>query len=313
MRIDQLIAASAEPVFSFEFFPPKTEEGERNLFGALAALRELEPAFVSVTWGAGGSTRAKTLEIVSRIRADHDLEAMAHFTCVGASVPELHSALAQMADAGLSNVLALRGDPPRGEAAFVPHPDGLRHAGELVTLVREHYDFCIVGACYPETHPEASDAASDLERVCEKVQAGAQVLITNLFFENEVYFDFVQRARAAGVEVPIIPGIMPITNVAQIERISGLSGATIPATLVAELRARAHQPEAVLELGVAWATLQCAELLEYGAPGVHFYTLNRSPATRAILAALRLTRPWERQGRDSISRPWASIGRPSSS
>jgi methylenetetrahydrofolate reductase (NADPH) len=296
MRIDELIAANTDPVFSFEFFPPKTEEGERNLFGALSALRELHPAFVSVTWGAGGSTRAKTLEIVARIRRDHDLEAMAHFTCVGATIEELHSALRQMAGAGLDNVLALRGDPPRGETHFVRPQGGLGYATELVSLVAGSYDFCIVGACYPEVHPEADDPASDLAHVKEKVEAGARVLITQLFYDNQAYFGFVERARAAGVEVPIVPGIMPITNVAQIERITQMCGACIPDALREDLRRRADQPEAVVELGVAYATLQCAELLARGAPGIHFYTLNRSAATRAILAALRLARPWERAG-----------------
>ena len=293
MRIDEIIAEREEPVFSFEFFPPKDEDGERRLFEALEDLRELEPAFVSVTWGAGGSTREKTLAIVSRIRANHGLEAMAHFTCVGATVDDLHSALRQMRTAGLDNVLALRGDPPRGETEFVRTEGGLGYSNELVDLVAGSYDFCIVGAAYPEVHPEAPDAETDLQNLKRKVDSGARVLITQLFFDNADYFRFVERAREAGIEVPIIAGIMPITNAAQIKRFTAMCGARIPDALVAALDRRGDQADAVAELGVAYATLQCAELLRRGAPGIHFYTLNRSPATRAILSALRLMRPWD--------------------
>lgn len=295
MRIDEIIAEGGDPVFSFEFFPPKTEEGERNLYGALDALRPLEPSFVSVTWGAGGSTREKTIEIVKRIRASHDLEAMAHFTCVGATVDELRGALDQMREAGIDNVLPLRGDPPRGETRFVATEGGLRYASDLVHLAAAEYDFCLAGACYPEVHPEAPDADADLAHLCEKVEAGARVLITQLFFDNEAYFRFVERARAAGIDVPIVAGIMPITNAEQVKRFTSMCGATIPEPLLDALDQRAGDPEAVADLGVAYATLQCAELLARGAPGIHFYTLNRSPATRAILSALRLQRPWERR------------------
>ena len=305
MRIDDIIAQRPEPVFSFEFFPPKDEAGEGRLFDALAQLRDLDPAFVSVTWGAGGSTRQKTLDIVARVRADHGLEAMAHFTCVGASREELHRSLRLMADAGLDNVLALRGDPPQGEGAFVTADGGLAHSTQLVELVAGDYDFCIAAAAYPEVHPEAGDAESDLRHLKAKVDAGARVLITQLFFHNPDYFAFVARAREIGIEVPIIPGIMPITNVAQIERFTAMCGATIPAELHRALEQRAEDPEAVAELGAAYAALQCSELLEHGAPGIHFYTLNRSPSTRAILQALRVTRPWLRapQADDAAATP----------
>lgn len=294
MRIDEIIAAGREPVFSFEFFPPKTEDGERNLFDALEALRPLEPSFVSVTWGAGGSTREKTIAIVSRIRETHGLEAMAHFTCVGATTEDLHAALRQMRDAGIDNVLTLRGDPPRGEQRFVATEGGLSYASELTKLAAEAYDFCLVGACYPEVHPEAPDLDTDLAHLREKVDAGVRVLITQLFFDNAAYFRFVEAARAAGIEAPIVPGIMPITNADQIKRFTSMCGATIPQPLLEALDRRRDEPEAVAELGVAYATLQCAELLACGAPGIHFYTLNRSPATRAILAALRAAHPWDR-------------------
>jgi methylenetetrahydrofolate reductase (NADPH) len=293
MRIDTLLQNDG-PVFSFEFFPPKTEQGERNLYAALGELKTLEPAFVSVTYGAGGSTREKTIEIVKRIREEYGLEAMAHFTCVGATVPELQATLAEMLEAGIDNVLALRGDPPAGEQEWTKTEGGLEYSRQLVELIAGGYPFAIGAACFPETHIHAASPEADLEHLGEKVRAGVDFLITQLFFDNAVYFDFLARARAAGIEVPIVPGIMPITRVGQVERMAGVCGASIPAGLRRELHARGEDPEAVLDFGVAYATLQCAELLAGGAPGIHFYTLNRSPATRAILSALKLARPWER-------------------
>jgi len=297
MRIDELLGASEEPVFSFEFFPPKTEDGERNLYRALDELRAMEPAFVSVTYGAGGSTRSKTIEIVKRISADYGMEAMAHFTCVGATIDELRATLDEMRDAGIQNVLALRGDPPAGEDEWRKTEGGLEYSRELVELIRAEYEFAIGGACFPETHIHAVGPEEDLGYLKDKVDAGARFLITQLFFDNAVYFEFVRRARAIGIDVPIVPGVMPIQDARQIERMATLSGSDIPAGLQAALEARAEQPDAARDLGVAFATLQCAELLRGGAPGIHFYTLNRSPATRAILSALRLMRPWaERSG-----------------
>jgi methylenetetrahydrofolate reductase (NADPH) len=293
MRIDELLASSDEPVFSFEFFPPRTPEGEQNLFTALQELRRLEPAFVSVTYGAMGSTRTKTIEIVQRIQRDYGLEAMAHFTCVGATTGELRDVLDQMRDAGISNVLALRGDPPAGQEEWVKTEGGLEYSRELIELIRDDYEFAIGAACFPETHIHAASPDDDLRYAREKVDAGARFLITQLFFDNAVYFDFVERARDIGIDVPIIPGVMPIQSAQQITRITSLCGSDIPAGLRAALETRADDPEAARDLGVAFATLQCAELLREGAPGIHFYTLNRSPATRAILAALRLMRPWE--------------------
>jgi methylenetetrahydrofolate reductase (NADPH) len=293
MRIDQILAAGAGPVFSFEFFPPKTSAGEHNLYAALTELRTLEPSFVSVTYGAGGSTREKTLDIVHRIRAEFGLEAMAHFTCVGATVPELRATLDQMLAAGIDNVLALRGDPPAGHDEWVRTEGGLEYSRELVALIRADYPFAIGAACFPETHIHALSPEADLAHLVEKVDAGVDFLITQLFFDNSLYFDFVSRVRAAGIEVPIIPGIMPITHAGQVERMATMCGASIPAGLREELQGRGEDAEAVLDFGVAYATLQCAELLAAGAPGIHFYTLNRSPATRAILSALKLSRPWE--------------------
>ena len=297
MRIDQILAGQDPdppgPSFSFEFFPPKTEAGEENLRTALAELRGLDPSFVSVTYGAGGSTRGKTIEIVKRIREQYGLEAMAHFTCVGATVAQLRETLDEMLAAGIDNVLALRGDPPAGEEAWVKTEGGLEYSHELVRLIRADYPFAIGAACFPETHIHAVSPEADLAYLAEKVRAGVDFLITQLFFDNALYFDFVDRARAIGIEVPIIPGIMPITQVGQVERMAKLCKASIPDGLRRELHARAEDSEAVLDFGVAYATLQCAELLSAGVPGIHFITLNRSPATRAILSALKLSKPWE--------------------
>ena len=294
MRIDDRLADGSEPTFSFEFFPPKTDEGERNLGRALAELSRMEPTFVSVTYGAGGSTtqKRKTVDIVSSIKAEHGLEAMAHFTCVGQTVGELREMLDVMRDAGIQNVLALRGDPPPGQSEWTATEGGLEYSRELIELIREEYDFAIGAACFPEVHIHATSAEADLRYCKEKVDAGARFLITQLFFDNATYWDFVARAREIGIDVPIIPGIMPITNFDQIRRFTSMCGATIPDGLMRELGLRADQPDSVLDFGVAYATLQCADLLAKGAPGIHFYTLNRSTATRAILSALRCLAPW---------------------
>jgi methylenetetrahydrofolate reductase (NADPH) len=311
MRIDELLAAD-EPVFSFEFFPPKTEQGEQNLYAALAELQTLEPSFVSVTYGAGGSTREKTIEIVKRVKEDYGLEAMAHFTCVAATVPELRSTLDEMRGAGIDNVLALRGDPPSGERDWVKTDGGLEYSRELVELIKADYPFAIGAACFPETHIHAASPQHDIDHLARKVAAGVDFLITQLFFDNALYFDFLARARAAGIEAPIIPGILPITQIGQLERMTKMCGASIPEGLHRELLAREGQPEAVIDFGVAYATLQCAELLAAGAPGIHFYTLNRSPATRAILGALKLAKPWEKAIYPaSISSASATRGDPS--
>jgi methylenetetrahydrofolate reductase (NADPH) len=314
VRIDELLSRGNRPVFSFEFFPPKTEEGLQNLFEAVGLLRHLRPDFVSVTYGAGGSTAHKTIEIVSRIKEDYGIEAMPHFTCVGSTVDQLRQTLAAMEEAGIDNVLALRGDPPAGQEEWVKTEGGLEYSRELVELIRGDYPFAIGAACFPETHIHAESAEDDLYYLKAKVDAGAQFLITQLFFDNALYFDFVRRARDIGIDVPIVPGIMPITNVNQLERMTSMCGATIPARLRRELVTRADDPDAVGDFGVAYATMQCAELLRGGAPGIHFYTLNRSPGTRAILSALKLLRPWEDAGlygRSSMSSFSATAGVPS--
>src|SRR6201995_151893 len=275
MKIDQLIAEADRPLFSFEFFPPKSDAGERVLGLALESLRQLDPDFVSVTYGAGGSTRARTLELTKWINQELGIEAMAHLSCVGATKDELRAILDDMSTAGIENVLALRGDPPRGESEWRPHPGGLSYSTELAALIDSEYDACIGGACFPEVHPEAPDLAHDLRFLKEKVQSGVSFLITQLFFDNELYFRFADAARAAGIPVPILPGVMPITDLRQIKTITGMCGASIPHALMEALEWRSHDPEAVTALGVSYATLQCAELPAPGAPGVHFYTLNR--------------------------------------
>jgi methylenetetrahydrofolate reductase (NADPH) len=301
MRIEDILASSDEPVFSFEFFPPRTPEGERMLQETLRTLRALEPSFVSVTYGAGGSTRDRTVEITKWIKQELGVEAMAHLSCVGTTREQLAEILDEVQAAGIDNVLALRGDPPRGETEWRPHPGGLSYSTELAQLITEGYDFCIGAACFPEVHPEAPDLAHDLSFLKEKIASGARFLITQLFFDNALYFDFVAEARAAGIELPIIPGIIPVTDVNQIKRFTTMCGASIPPALLEQLELRADDPEAVIQLGVAYATLQCADLLRRGAPGIHFYTLNRSPATRAIVSALKLHRPWESAGDPSLA------------
>jgi methylenetetrahydrofolate reductase (NADPH) len=294
MRIDQLLKDGQEPRFSFEFFPPKTDEGQRGLEDALGELKKDTPDYVSVTYGAGGSTRGRTVEVTKWIKEDLGLEAMAHLSCVGEPVDRLREILDEVAAAGIDNVLALRGDPPRGQDEWTPHPEGLEYSVDLIELIRSDYDYCVGAACFPEVHPEAPDLEHDLKYLKRKVDAGASFLITQLFFDNRMYFDFVEEVRARGIDVPIIPGIIPITNFDQIKRFTSMCGASIPPALLEQLEARAVDgEEAVAEFGVAYATLQCAHLLEHGAPGIHFYTLNKSPATRAILSALKAARPWE--------------------
>ncbi|TML31535.1 MAG: methylenetetrahydrofolate reductase [NAD(P)H] [Actinobacteria bacterium] len=300
MRIDEIIASAEEPVFSFEFFPPKTPEGERTLRDTLGTLRGLQPDFVSVTYGAGGATRERTVEITKWIKQELGIEAMAHLSCVGEPVDRLREMLDEIAGAGIDNVLALRGDPPRGEKEWTPHPDGLRWSTELIALIAGGYEFCVGAASFPEVHPDAPDLAHDIRFLKEKLAAGASFLITQMFFDNRYYFDFVASCREAGITAPIVPGVIPITNVAQLKTITEMCGATIPPGLLLELDRRADDPEAVLQLGVAYTTLQCADLLRRGAPGIHFYTLNRSPATRAILSSLRLQRPWDERQDDQL-------------
>jgi methylenetetrahydrofolate reductase (NADPH) len=254
----------------------------------LEDLAPLEPGFVSVTYGAGGSTRDRTLELVTRIKRETGIEAMAHLTCVGHTRDELREVLRRLSDAKVENVLALRGDPPQGQKEFVPVPGGLNNAAELVRFIREEdFNFSLGGAGYPEGHVETALRDEDLRHLKAKVDAGLDFVITQLFFDNAFYFDFVERARRIGINVPIVPGIMPITNFEQVQRFTRMCGATVPMRLTLQLERVKDQPEALVQLGVAHATVQCMELLSRGVPGIHFYTLNKSPATRMIVSALR--------------------------
>lgn len=276
-----------KPVFSFEFFPPKTEAGIRRLFATVEHLAELEPDFVSVTYGAGGGTRNVGVEMAARIQREIGVQVVAHLTCVGQSREEIGRFLDELDEARVPNVLALRGDPPRGEASFTPHPDGFSHASELVAFIRQRQGFCIGAACYPEGHIENPSPDDDLRWLKVKVDAGVDFLITQLFFEPAVYLRFIERARAGGIAVPIIPGVMPITNVAQIERFTQMCGASLPAKLLGRLHKVRDDEQAVMATGIEWAIDQCRALLALGAPGIHFYTLNKSLATRVVCRSLR--------------------------
>ncbi len=275
--------------WSFEFFPPATDEGERLLWQAIRELEPLEPSFVSVTYGAGGTTRDRTVRVTERIGTETTLTAMGHLTCVGSSKAELRQIVGQYASAGVRNVLALRGDPPAGVgAAWEPHPQGLRHADELVGMVKGLGDFCVGVAAFPEGHPEAPDLDADARVLVAKADAGADFAITQFFFSAETYFRLVDRVRALGCAIPIIPGLMPVTNVSQIERFAQLSGASFPAALAKRLHEVEDDAKAVRDIGVEVASALAEELLEGGAPGLHFYTLNRSSATRVVYGNLGL-------------------------
>ncbi len=304
MRIDEIIAEQ-RPTFSVEFFPPKTEEATDELYKTARELKALEPDFVSVTYGAGGSTRDGTVEITTALKDEIGFETMAHLSCVGETTEGLGMTLDRIQAAGIENVFALRGDPPRGEEDFVQPEGGLGSAAELAAFIAAGWDFGIGGACFPEVHPEAPDLDTDLRYLKTKVDSGASFLISQLFFDNLVYFDFVRAARERGIEVPIIAGVIPVASFAQTKRICNLCDATIPPRLEAAFEAADGDPEREFELGIAFAAQQCAELLIGGAPGIHFYALNRAPATRAVLGSLRASRPWERTGGDAGKRALA--------
>jgi methylenetetrahydrofolate reductase (NADPH) len=292
VKIRDLLRAGDRKVFSFEFFPPRSDEGLRALERTIRDLAELAPAFVSVTYGAGGSTRQKTVDLVQWIEREARITAMAHLTCVGAAQDEIGGVVDRLVAAGIENVMALRGDPPAGQDRFVRHAGGFGYASDLVAYIRKRHGraLSLGGACYPEGHMECRDLDHDVVNLKTKVDAGVDFLVTQIFFDNRCYFDFVERAKAAGITVPIIPGIMPIRNLASVERMAKLSGASVPETLSAELDRCRGDEAAIAALGVAHATAQCVELLHRGAPGIHFYTLNQSPSTRVILTALKAAR-----------------------
>jgi methylenetetrahydrofolate reductase (NADPH) len=286
MRIRDLFGRG-RPVFSFEFFPPKTDDGERKLIDTVHRLKELGPSFVSVT-KTGGKSAETTVNLTARMKHEVGIEAMAHMTCATAGRVEMARIFEMIRDKGIENVLPLRGDPPADQPDFVRPDDGFGYANELVGFIRDRaLPFCLAGAAYPEKHQQAPSADADLRNLKRKVDAGVDFLITQMFYRNADYFAFVERARALGITVPIVAGIMPITNVAQIERIAALSGARIPEDLQGDLDRTRGDDAAAREVGIRHATVQCRELLQRGAPGIHFYTLNQSPATSAILRELR--------------------------
>jgi len=272
---------------SFEFFPPKNEEMEARLWDSVARLEPLNPHFVSVTYGAGGSTRRKTVELVIRIKQEIGIEPMAHLTCVGSTREEIAEILDDLEEGGIENVLPLRGDPPRGETEFQAVEGGFHYASELVEFVRPRYPFCLAGACYPERHPEAADAVADLDNLKRKVDAGVDFLISQLFFDNGDFYRFRDRAVAAGINVPMLAGIMPIRNVKQIKRFTGMCGAALPKGLLDKIEAVEDDPEAVAQVGMYHSSRQCEDLLQKGVAGLHFYTLNRSTMTRAIFQEIK--------------------------
>jgi methylenetetrahydrofolate reductase (NADPH) len=285
VKISELFRRPGRPVVSFEFFPPVTPEGEAALLRTVEALRALRPGFVSVT-RTGRKPREAPVELVTRIRR-LGIEGAAHVTCIEATREELAAHFDLIVARGIENVVAIRGDVP-GDPAFRRPANGFRYAADMIRFVRARgYPLCLVGGGHPEGHPECRDLGLSTEHLRAKVDAGLDVVITQLFYDNRDYFAFVERARRAGIRVPLVPGIMPITNVPQIERITALSGNQIPPALRAALERVRDDEEAALAVGVEYATRQCAELLRRGAPGIHFYTLNKSPATRAIFENLR--------------------------
>lgn len=288
MRIRDLFLAKPF-VLSIEVYPPKTEAGDEGLYRVLERLRDFQPGFVSCTYGAGGSTQSRTREICRRIQTEFGIPATSHFTCVGSTEQELLDWLALAAGSGINNIMALRGDPPQGQAEFKPVAGGLAHANELVSLIRGRYPNMGIGvAGYPEKHPEARDLETDLINLKRKVDAGADAVFTQLFYENANFLRFRDNCQKAGIQIPIVPGIMPITEFARIKRITSMCGSVFPASLAARLEAVQHDAEAQFEIGVEYAIKQCRELIDSGVPGMHFYVLNRSESCEQILDGLGL-------------------------
>ncbi len=286
MKIKDILTKT-RPV-SFEFFPPRHAEGIPAVLETMDELKTYCPDFVSVTYGAGGSTRAFTEEITFEAKRTAGVEVMAHLTCVGQTKEEIHEVLNRLDAEGVENIIALRGDPPRGTTEFVPVAGGFQHATDLLQHVKSNFDFGVAAACYPEGHTESVDLDSDLEYVKLKVDYGADFLVTQLFYDNQYFFDFVDRARAGGIEVPIIPGVLPVLNSSQVRRFTALSGSKIPPALDRLLDKYADNDDSARDMGVEYATAQVRELWDAGVPGVHFYVLNRTYSVSRILDNLRI-------------------------
>jgi methylenetetrahydrofolate reductase (NADPH) len=279
--------AQGRPLRSLEFFPPKDDAGVAALRAAATALRRLAPDFVSVTYGAGGTTRDRTAQVCDFLRTDFGFTVMPHLTCVGHTAAELAGIADQIHTGGFRNIMALRGDPPKGEATFTPYRDGLRFASDLVALLKSrHDDFCLGVGGYPEKHPEASSPAADLANLRRKVDAGAAFITTQLFFDNAVYYRFVGQCRAAGITVPIVPGLMPVLSLEKIQRFAARCGATLPRPLLTRLEAAAGNADAAEAVGTEWTLAQIRDLLAHGAPGYHLYILNRAKSALALAAGL---------------------------
>ena len=286
MKISEKLCSSS-PIFSFEFFPPKDSAGFATLYETIARLKSSAPGFVSVTYGAGGSTRSKTVDLVGNIKNAIGIESMAHLTCVGHNEQEICSVLESLQEKNIENVLALRGDPPQGEVKFIKTEGGFEYGNELVAYIKKHFSFCIGAACYPEGHLECKDLDMDIENLKRKVDSGVDFLVTQLFFDNQHYFEFLDRVQKANINIPVVPGIMPILNLKQIQRFTKMCGASLSPSLLAKFSGVEEDNEKVREIGIAHAVEQCRELLTNNTPGIHFYTLNRSKATLAILEGLK--------------------------
>ncbi|WP_029519955.1 methylenetetrahydrofolate reductase [NAD(P)H] [Persephonella sp. IF05-L8] len=284
MKISEILKQVKRSI-SFEFFPPKTAEGEEALFRTIKELEFIHPTFVSITYGAGGTTRERTIRVVKKIHTQTNLTVMAHQTCIGHTRKEIIDILSQYKEIGVQNILALRGDIPQGqEETFVFPPDGCRYANELVSLIRETFGdwFSIGVAAYPEGHPESPDLDTDIHYFKKKVEAGAEFAITQMFFDNRYFYNYIEKLQKEGIDIPVIPGIMPITNFKQIKKFADMCGATIPGELIQKLQAVADKPEEIEKIGIDYAIQQCEDLLKNGVKGLHFYTLNKSKATIEI-------------------------------
>lgn len=285
MRLKEIYSGQ-KPVISFEIFPPKVQNSEEALFEELKILSRYNPAFISVTYGAGGSTREKTFELVLKIKNELNIRPMPHFTCVGSTREDILTYIKNFENNGIENILALRGDPPKGVEKFVKPECGFGYANELVEFIKAQTDLSIGVAGYPECHPECDFLDKDIENLKRKVDSGAEVIITQLFYDNEYYFKFIEKTAAKGINIPIIPGILPLTSYSQLEKIVALSGCSLPAQFEQKLKNNENNPEAIKQIGLEFAVNQCQKLIDSGVKGIHFYTLNKSFAVKAVLDEL---------------------------